>query len=238
MTRTPPDDLLRRVERLEAIEEVKRLHNVYGYYMDLLLYDQVAPLFADDCEIRFMGGIYRGAAGAHRLFIGNLGSTFTASQNAPQRGRMGEHIMLQEVITVADDARSAKARLRHLLKAGLHMSVQGVEPEVRGGVQFDQWIEGGIYENEYVLVDGVWKFRKVDYQIEYFATVDGGWANTPEGYEPWFTRTYPADPLGPDELIDPKPRLWPDRVVVPFHYPNPVTDQDVVVDTSMAIETR
>jgi hypothetical protein len=40
----------------------------------------------------------------------------------------------------------------------------------------------------------------------------------------FFAKTYPEDPIGPDELItDPKPVLWPDTDVVPFHYPHPVT---------------
>jgi hypothetical protein len=54
--------------------------------------------------------------------------------------------------------------------------------------------------------------------------VEKGWAYTPPEYVKFFAKTYPEDPIGPDELItDPKPVLWPDTDVVPFHYPHPVT---------------
>ena len=33
----------------------------------------------------------------------------------------------------------------------------------------------------------------------------------------------PQDPLGPDALIQPQPRLWPATDTVAFHYPHPVT---------------
>jgi len=221
----------RKVARLEAVEEVKRLQNIYGYYMDLLLYDEVAPLFARECEVRFMGGIYKGQEGVQRLFIGKLGSAFTDGKNRPMYGRMGEHIMLQEVITVAEDGQSAKGRVRHLLKAGNHESAKQPGP-ILGGVQLDHWIEGGIYENEFVKEDELWKFSVVDYRIEYFAAAEGGWAHTAADYHPWYKATFPDDPVGPDELMREVPLLWPDRVVVPFHYPNPVTGLSVTVDTS------
>lgn len=225
--------LNKQVARLEAVEEVKRLQNIYGYYMDMLLYDEVVPLFARECEVRFMGGIYKGPEGIHRLFIGKLGSAFTGGKNRPMYGRMGEHIMLQEVVTVAEDGMSAKVRLRHLLKAGNHESAKQPGP-ILGGVQLDQWIEGGIYENEFVKEDGLWKFSLIDYQIEYFANAESGWAHTPLDYQPWYKATFPDDPYGPDELMTQIPHLWPDRVVVAFHYPNPVTGLPVAVDTSSA----
>lgn len=216
---------LARTARLIAVEEVKRLQNVYAYYMDVLMYDEIPPLFARDAEVRFMGGIYRGTAGVERLFLANLGGRFTGGRNGPVYGRLGEHLMLQEVVTVAPDGQSAKARLRHLLKAGMHQSARPPADESgpQGGVSLGQWIEGGYYENEYVVEDGSWKFSHLDYQLQYFATVEHGWAYSPADYRPWFRTTFPDDPIGPDALIEPAPVVWPDAVAVPFHYPNPVT---------------
>jgi len=48
--------------------------------------------------------------------------------------------------------------------------------------------------------------------------------------------TYPTDPLGPDALIDPAPRLWPATDIVGFHYPHPVTGKPIVPDNSRARE--
>jgi hypothetical protein len=49
-------------------------------------------------------------------------------------------------------------------------------------------------------------------------------------------KLYPEDPLGPDALIDPQPRLWPATDVVPFHYPHPVTGKPIAIDNSRARE--
>jgi hypothetical protein len=47
---------------------------------------------------------------------------------------------------------------------------------------------------------------------------------------------FPEDPLGPDELISPAPRLWPATDTIEFHYPHPVTGKPIVVDNSRARE--
>ena len=48
---------------------------------------------------------------------------------------------------------------------------------------------------------------------------------TPPKFVPFYSQTFPNDPLGPDELMKPTPVLWPDTEVVPFHYEHPVTGQ-------------
>jgi hypothetical protein len=47
---------------------------------------------------------------------------------------------------------------------------------------------------------------------------------------------YPQDPLGPDALISPAPRLWPATDTVAFHYPHPITGRPIVLDNSRARE--
>jgi hypothetical protein len=92
--------------------------------------------------------------------------------------------------------------------------------------QTRQWWEGGIYENEYVKEDGVWKIKVLDYRGLWHADFDTGWAHTPPNLYPFYSTTFPEDPLGPDALItENKPVLWPDTDVLPFHYPHPVTGE-------------
>ena len=70
----------------------------------------------------------------------------------------------------------------------------------------------------------MWKIKVLNYRPVWHGAVEKGWAYTPPEYVKFFSETYPTDPIGPDELItDPKPVLWPDTDVVPFHYPHPVT---------------
>ena len=49
-------------------------------------------------------------------------------------------------------------------------------------------------------------------------------------------KLYPEDPIGPDELLDPQPRLWPATDIVPFHYNHPVTGKPIEIDNSRARE--
>jgi hypothetical protein len=50
-----------------------------------------------------------------------------------------------------------------------------------------------------------------------------GWANSVDRL-PALDRTFPEDPLGPDELISGSPKRWPHTRVVPFHYSHPVPE--------------
>jgi len=61
------------------------------------------------------------------------------------------------------------------------------------------------------------------------ADIESGWAHTKKNYVPWPNKTYPEDPLGPDESLEQK-MLWPDTRVIPFHYPHPTTGKPVAAD--------
>ena len=84
--------------------------------------------------------------------------------------------------------------------------------------------EAGIYENQYVKEDGVWKFRLFDYNMLWQADYEKGWSSSGVHLKP-LTRTFPDDPRGPDELTSTTPAAWPQTRVVPFHYPHPVTGE-------------
>lgn len=207
--------LTRKVGLLEDTHAVRTLHNKYGYYIDKCLYQETVELFAEQSEVRFFGGIYKGKAGAKRLYIDRFQQRFTGGKNGPVFGFLLDHPQMQDVVTVAPDGLTAKGRFRCFMQAGRHELAEG---ETR------QWWEGGLYENSYVKEDGVWKIQVLDYRPIFHANYDKGWAYTQPNFLPFFDTTFPADPLGPDELMtDPAPVLWPDMAVMDFHYPHPVT---------------
>ncbi|GAA5128840.1 nuclear transport factor 2 family protein [Pseudonocardia adelaidensis] len=214
------DDLERRLAVAEARHEVRTLHHKYGYYLDKCLYQEVVDLFSRDGEVVFIGGRYRGRAGVERLYLQRFRERFTRGHNGPLPGFLLDHPMMQDVVTVAPDARSAKARIRALMQAGVHHSV----PELAGRTSFEQWWEGGVYENSYVVEDGVWKIRELHYTPFWHADYDKGWARTEPMSHLIPTTTFPDDPAGPDELL-PDFAFFPATDVVPFHYPHPVTGQ-------------
>jgi hypothetical protein len=219
--------LKHNVDRLEDLNEIRKLQHAYGYYLDKCLYEEVAQLFADDSRVRFMGGIWKGKAGVRRLYVGVFGSFFTSGKNGPVPGFLLDHPQLQDVIDVSPDRSSAKARFRSLMQAGVH--VDSNAPMANWGREQGQhprqWWEGGIYENEYVREDGVWKIKLLNYNPVWHADFDKGWAHTKPEYIPAYSETFPANPNGPDELDKNFLGLWPKTNTVPFHYPHPVTGE-------------
>ena len=234
-----------RLGMLEDVEAIRRLQNAYGYYLDKCLYAEVVDLFADDGEIHVDGGIYRGKAGQRRFYARYLGQAETGSSGeSPSTepgqatgsgilasgpggaqgaayGLLRDHLTLQDVIDVAADRHTAKARFRVFVQGGSHDS-----RKVASAAAGQQWWEGGIYENTYVKADDErWRFARLSYRTVYEAPYETGWAHTPIVQESGVRKAYPEDPLGPDEVLPMPPPAWPEAPVVPFHYPNPVTDK-------------
>lgn len=228
------EDLRCRIDTLDhelAIQQdihaVRRLQYAYGYFIDKSMYEEVVDLFADSAEVWFLGGIYKGKAGVRRLYIERFRKNFTEDHNGPRYGWLLDHLQLQMIVDVAPDRRIANVRGRSLMQAGLHETAKG---------QQRQWFEGGIYENRYVREAGIWKISRLGYFPFWHASFADGWAKTPIDFIPMATSCYPQDPLGPDELIDPAPRLWPATDVVTFHFDHPVTGQEINTDNSRARE--
>lgn len=218
------EETKRRLGRVEDEQAIRKLHHAYGYYLDKCLYEEVVDLFAGDGRVRFMGGIFKGRAGIRRLYIETFQNTFTNGKNGPLPGFLLDHPQMQDVVHVADDGTTAKGRFRCLMQAGSHVDADTPMAEsTRQGRAPQQWWEGGIYENEYVRENGIWKIKVLDYQAIWHADFDKGWAHTKPEFVPAFSETYPDNPLGPDELDPDFPGLWPVTDTVPFHYPHPVT---------------
>jgi len=212
------EQLANEVGRLNDVQAIRKLQHAYGYYLDKCLYDEVVDLFADDGEVRFMGGAFKGKPGLRRLYCERFRKSFTGGHNGPVYGFLLDHLQLQDIVDVAPDRNTARARFRCLMQAGSHETKQDAPAHLPS-----QWWEGGIYENEYVRENGVWKIKVCNYNVVYHGMFDKGWAHTPVRFVQFFTETYPKNPAGPDTLIEPKPVIWPETSVVPFHYEHPVT---------------
>ena len=208
------EKLTDRVGMLEDVHAIRRLQHAYGYFIDKCMYDETVDLFAEESEVRFMGGIFRGKAGALRLYCDRFRKNFTGGHNGPVYGYLLDHPQMQDIIDVAPDRTIALARFRCVMQAGRHEKAEG---------QTKQWFEGGLYENTYIKQDGIWKIKVLNYRPVWHATFEEGWAHTPPNFVPFFSVLWPKDPVGPDELVEPTPVLWPDTDVLPFHYTHPVT---------------
>jgi len=186
--------LEKRAAAAEDYVAVSNLQRIYGYYVDKFQWEQVADLFARDAILQING---RGKFIGHeriREYMRHFGPA--------QRGVLMNHIQLQPVVHVADDGQSANCRCRALMQVGR-----------LGGEAL--WGEG-IYENEYVKEDGVWKISLLRAYQTFYTPFDKGWNTevTP------LMGTFEDFP--PDAPADPYP-VFPDIFVPPFHYPNPVS---------------
>jgi SnoaL-like domain len=178
-------------------------------------------LFSDHPEafVEFLGGRFRRKAGIKRLYIERLGARWVNNRNGPVHGFLSDHPQMQDIVDISQSGDRAYGRFRTLSSAGAHKSIADQHP--RG---LSQWWEGGVYENEFIKENGVWKIFKLRYFPFWHADFEDGWSNREPGLLKFLDKVYPEDPLGPEELLE-NPMLWPDTRVVPFHYTHPVTGE-------------
>ena len=208
-----------RLDRVEDIEAIRRLQHTYGYFMDYCRYDDVIDLFAEDGEVIFLSGVYKGHDGLARMYKILLGQVYTKGKTGPLYGFIADHHMMQDVITVSKDRKTAKLRGRCYLTLGSHET----RPDMPDHLP-QQIYEAGLYENTYVRDNGVWKIQRLQYVLQWQSLYEKGWAHT--ATDPALrpaTQTYPENPIGPDYILKEKQGLWPERTPLEFHYVHPVT---------------
>jgi hypothetical protein len=118
------------------------------------------------------------------------------------------HQVVQPVIHVSADGRSAKIRSR-LLQMGGPAGGEG------------SWISG-IYENTSVDEQGTWKLSGMDLDYVWQAPSRGGWVRVkepPTAPQLTLTREFPPDRPLRGSIAPPFPKVH----AMPFHYKNPVS---------------
>lgn len=189
-----------RVARVKDFHELDNLENAYGYYLDKNLWNDLADLFAEDGSMELaQRGVYKGRERV-RAFLFKV---FGRGQEGPVAGRLGNHIKMQPVITIADDGGSANIRARMLQQMSFGDRAS---------------LGGAVYENEAVKEDGRWKFKSVHALNTFTASYEGGWTKGASGGVPGPSKDFPPD--GPPTLVF---EMFPAVYDIPFHYANPVT---------------
>ncbi len=192
-----------RLGLLEDVVQLERLNSIYGYYLAHLQWDDLTGIFSPTGTIEIaMRGVYAGAASVRR----NLNLYGQATDD--QFGLQHNHMQFQPVITVAPDGESARMRSRAL-------SIMGQWE------RYSQWM-GGIYENEYVKENGVWKIKSDQVFNTYFVPYTVGFKDVQPRPPPGITAANPPDapPTHPFEM-------YPSAFLPPFHYAQPVTGKTV-----------
>ncbi|HTX24499.1 MAG TPA: nuclear transport factor 2 family protein [Steroidobacteraceae bacterium] len=182
--------------RLRSREAISNLQAELGYDIDKGLWSQAAALFTRDGTYEYgQQGVYVGQAHV-RTALSLMGP------EGLEPGQLNDYPMLQPIIDVAADNRTAKARWR----SDVMLSRDGA----------GEW-GGGVYENEYANEGGTWRIRKLHFYVTFFAAYDRGWASGSVPLEAP-SRMHPPD-RPPSAVYASFPGIY----LVPYHYPNPVT---------------
>src|SRR5215467_5559155 len=210
----------RRLAISKAWDGAENMSSAYGDYLDDLDFGGLAKLFAREGtkEIPF-SGVYVG-----RESIARRDATSPPPGSRP-RVMLPLHWRTQPVILVASDRRSASIRSRLFQPASSRTRPMG--------------FGGGMYDDQVVLEDGVWKLWSVTIDEHYFSspTYEGGWSSAKDPVPSTAPRPaaqandYPPDiPLtklgerergfrgGTGDMI-----VWPGLLPMWFHYKNPVS---------------
>lgn len=124
-------DMERRLTVREDELDVKKLQYLYGYLIDKCMYNEVVDLFADDGEVRFFGGVWKGKEGVRRLYVERFQKRFTYGNNGPIDGFLLDHPQIQTIIDIDPDGKTARLRGRSTMQAGRHKDYEGDEPHLK-----------------------------------------------------------------------------------------------------------
>jgi hypothetical protein len=138
----------------EAIRAVKRLQHTYSHYLESGLWSDVADLFTDTAVGQFQTETVTGKTAIRKHFMDEAGRT------APglAEGQLNVHLILQPIITLGADGKTAKGAWHEMTMRGKFGSSA-------------RW-SGGVYENDYVLENGVWKISGLHYYHQYDGDYD------------------------------------------------------------------
>src|SRR5688572_14154173 len=150
----PIRDRLARLEdslnKAQAIRDIKRLQYSYAHYAETGLWLDLGDLFAANGVAHYLQGDFRGPESLRKFYLQELGR----GQLGLAEGRLYPHIMIQPVVTVAEDCKTARGRWHVIAMLGSYASTSA------------SWA-GVVYENRYVFEDGVWKISELSYSSQY-----------------------------------------------------------------------
>lgn len=203
-------DLKELGKRLQVVEdtiEIDKLEKIYGYYLDNGQMQKVVDLFSDNAESIEIGdrGVFKGKEGIRKFFLGYLGRGESGDLRELPQGKLAFHMQHQGVITVKPDGKTASGRWYLVMIQARPLKPGGKPRSILGH---------GVYENEFIKEDGVWKFKKMFMSLHYRSPISEGWAELPNMA------------IGSAQGRDAEPTFYhpyPEMKMLAFHWKHPVT---------------
>lgn len=200
------EQLERRVQLMEDIQEIEHLQRIYGYYFDTHRWKDIVDLFSDNAEsVEIVDhGLFLGKEGVRKMYWEWIGG------KGEQRPSWVQFIVMQigGVVTVNPDGKTATGRFQTWL----------CEAKPYGAFPRQEWLHG-YYDNKYVKEDGKWKFSKLHWNNTFCTPFEDGWLKTPlmglMNYHPTVKPDEPPTAFHP----------YPSGYHVPYPYKHPITGE-------------
>ncbi|MEV5410404.1 nuclear transport factor 2 family protein [Thermopolyspora sp. NPDC052614] len=183
------DALARDVTRVESLRAVKNLQRGYAHYSQFGQWSAMAALFAADGILRWGEEIMTGRGAIRTWFEAREGA-----MNGRAPGTLHTEIIDEPLVNLSADGHTAKARWMTMRFLG----------DGKGTAR----IEGGVYENDYVLTDGRWLIATMNYHPQFEGDYHDGWTNVGGRDLPRVPMHFTSDEAGipiPAPIGDPPP---------------------------------
>jgi hypothetical protein len=150
------DDLAKRIDRLESIEAIKKLKHVYMNYCDLgYPPGKLGSLFTEDAVWTSRDFGHHVGRPALEAFWGGISAQIV----------FAAHLAMNFIIEVDGDSGTGKWRI--LMPCTM----------MEEGKRVSRWLLGD-YDEEYVRLNGIWLFKKIDFVVNYNVPFDQSWAES------------------------------------------------------------
>ncbi|KAF2466858.1 uncharacterized protein BDR25DRAFT_395436 [Lindgomyces ingoldianus] len=148
--------LARDVERVESVREIKDVQRTFAQLAQFGKWRDMAALFSNNGSLQWGNETATGLAAIEKWLRVDAGA-----MDGIRSGSLDTMIAENGLVTLSANGRIGKARWN-----GLRFMGDGA-----GGTR----IQGGIYENQYVLSNGLWKISLLHYYPLYSGPYVGGW---------------------------------------------------------------
>ena len=198
-----------RAALLEEEKALNKFHQAFEQSMDKGLHEEVIGMFSDDAEVVFNGGVFKSRShGVSRLYRDRFpaGKTGRRMEPAPGFELTADQLRdrVPDNVKVSPDLRSAVAVFPYSIQVGMPFETEtslAAMARLHGEGVWTWW-EGGVYRVNYRKdVAGRWKISRLEYDTLSRADYRSGKSYAQPISVSRFATRFPADPLGPDDLV-------------------------------------
>jgi len=198
-----------RAALLEEEKALNKFHQAFEQSMDKGLHEEVIGMFSDDAEVVFNGGVFKSRShGVSRLYRDRFSAGKTGRRMEPAPGFELTADQLRDRVPdnvkVSPDLRSAVAVFPYSIQVGMPFETEtslAAMARLHGEGVWTWW-EGGVYRVNYRKdVAGHWKISRLEYDTLSRADYRSGKSYAQPISVSRFATRFPADPLGPDDLV-------------------------------------